>query len=185
MPTKELESSIQAVLKKKSDLRDKLKAYFPTKFEKKSPVVGIWFDETKDSTLAASLIEASKALNLPIVLFTSQENAHVPFETREKVCTISTKSKNWQMFYDMCDAVVVLSKEDEHFYKQLWNSGIIPIASDSCKILSDYNPNSESGNSFIFDEKNVWAVFAALIRSAETFKFPYDWKHIIRQAVAK
>ena len=36
------------------------------------------------------------------------------------------------------------------------------------------------GNGFVYDNENVWGIFAGVVRALETFKFPYDWKHIVR-----
>lgn len=60
--------------------------------------------------------------------------------------------------------------------------GTIPI-SDERPEIKDYNPNKEVGNSFVYTVNNQWCIFAALIRALETFKFPYDWKNIIRQGL--
>jgi len=62
-------------------------------------------------------------------------------------------------------------------------NGVIPISSLRPEV-SDYNPNRETGNGFIFKKESPWAIFAALVRARETFKFPYDWKHIIRQGMS-
>jgi glycogen synthase len=56
-------------------------------------------------------------------------------------------------------------------------NGAIPIA-PNCKALSNYNPVQESGNSFIFDETDVWHAFAAIVRAVETHRFPFDWRTI-------
>lgn len=61
-------------------------------------------------------------------------------------------------------------------------NGVIPISSVRSEI-ADYNPNRETGNSFVYRSDDPWGIFAALVRARETFKFPYDWKHIVRQGL--
>lgn len=54
--------------------------------------------------------------------------------------------------------------------------GTVPItAGDHVK---DYDPIEESGNSFLFNGKSSWSLFATMVRAFETFRFPYDWKGI-------
>jgi glycogen synthase len=60
--------------------------------------------------------------------------------------------------------------------------GSVPIAHE-IELLSDYNPVQESGNAFVFAEKNVWHAFAALVRALETFKLPYDFRTIQKNAM--
>lgn len=60
--------------------------------------------------------------------------------------------------------------------------GIVPI-SKSCAKLQNYNPNQERGNAFTFEKENVWHCFAAMVRALETFRFPYDWRNIQREAM--
>lgn len=76
--------------------------------------------------------------------------------------------------------MVVLFQNDETLLKLAWEAGVVPIVRPFNDTIVDYNPNTESGNSFIYEEDNYWAIFAAIVRARETYKFPYDWKFIIR-----
>lgn len=76
--------------------------------------------------------------------------------------------------------MVVFFQDDEALLKRAWEAGVVPILQQFKDSIVDYNPNTESGNSFIYEDKNYWAVFAAIVRARETYKFPYDWKFIIR-----
>lgn len=76
--------------------------------------------------------------------------------------------------------MVVLFQNDETLLKLAWEEGVVPIVRPFNDTIVDYNPNTESGNSFIYEEDNYWAIFAAIVRARETYKFPYDWKFIIR-----
>lgn len=55
--------------------------------------------------------------------------------------------------------------------------GTVPVAI-AHSLLMNYNPNQESGNSFTFEQPNVWSAFAACVRACETYRFPFDWKTI-------
>lgn len=76
--------------------------------------------------------------------------------------------------------MVVIFGNDEAALKHAWEAGVVPIVKPFNDSIVDYNPNTESGNSFIYEEDNYWAIFAAIVRARETYKFPYDWKFIMR-----
>ncbi|MFC1810960.1 hypothetical protein ACFLZH_05655 [Patescibacteria group bacterium] len=76
--------------------------------------------------------------------------------------------------------MVVLLNDDLSEIKKAWENGVIPITAKFDNSITDYNPNNESGNAFVFENANQWEIFAAVVRAVETFKFPYDWKFIVR-----
>lgn len=61
--------------------------------------------------------------------------------------------------------------------------GVIPMVPSSGMFI-DFDPESESGNAFTFEEGSKWHMIEALIRSRETQKFSYDWRNL-RQNVKK
>ncbi len=60
--------------------------------------------------------------------------------------------------------------------------GTVPV-SPAHPLLHDYNPVQESGNAFLADPQTPWSWFAALVRGLETYKLPYDFRTIQRQAM--
>jgi hypothetical protein len=78
-----------------------------------------------------------------------------------------------------CDMMLVLNEEEE-LLKKAWSQGVVTITNSFNKNIVNYNPNTEKGNSFTFENCNQWEVFAAIVRALETYKFPYDWKFISR-----
>lgn len=76
--------------------------------------------------------------------------------------------------------ILLLLKEDEALLKQAWDNGIVAVTLPFSEMIEDYNPNTERGNSFVFNRVDKWEVFAALVRAVETYKFPYDWKFLVR-----
>jgi hypothetical protein len=63
----------------------------------------------------------------------------------------------------------------------LMNYGVVLIGDEKSPLLENYKPNEESGNAFVFPKKDAWGVFSAMVRAIETFKFPYDWKFIVKK----
>lgn len=65
---------------------------------------------------------------------------------------------------------------------QALSYGVVPVAPSS-SALEDYNPVQEAGNAFLYDEKNLWHCYAAIVRAMETHKFPFDWRTIQRHCM--
>ncbi len=86
------------------------------------------------------------------------------------------KLDQWMLAADMA----VIFDEKQSTINTLFDKGVVPIAHEKSPLLENYHPNEETGNSFTYNEKNPWGVFAALVRACETYHFPYDWQHIIR-----
>jgi len=80
--------------------------------------------------------------------------------------------------------LVILLNENFDKVKEAWENGVVPITQKHDTSIIDYNPNTESGNAFVFQNANEWEVYAAVVRALETFKFPYDWKFIVRSCKA-
>lgn len=81
----------------------------------------------------------------------------------------------------MAADMAIIFHERSDLIKLMMNYGIVIVAEDKSPLLENYRPNEETGNSFLFNRKDLWSVFAAIVRALETHKFPYDWNHIIRQ----
>lgn len=61
--------------------------------------------------------------------------------------------------------------------------GVVPV-SPASSMLTNYDPNQEAGNSFTYDQLTHWHCFAAAVRAMETYRFPYDFKTIQKNAIA-
>lgn len=79
--------------------------------------------------------------------------------------------------------IVVILDENEEILKLAWSQGIVPVTQAFDAAIKDYNPNTESGNAFIYKNVDKWEIFAAIVRAIETYKFPYDWKFIKRSCL--
>jgi hypothetical protein len=77
--------------------------------------------------------------------------------------------------------IAVIFNHHSDLIKLLMNYGVVIVADESSPQLENYKPNEETGNAFLFNRRDLWSVFAAMVRALETFKFPYDWQHIVRK----
>ena len=103
-----------------------------------------------------------------------------------KVAILEESDENLRKLHAAADVEIFLTKNaaTENEIKNALAYGSVPIATDNfSKFCKNYNPNLETGNAFLFDENNFFSFFAALVRAAEHFRFPYDWKTICRNAI--
>jgi hypothetical protein len=80
--------------------------------------------------------------------------------------------------------LALLFEENHTSIQSILEKGVVPVALEKSPFLSNYHPNEETGNSFSFKALNPWDIFSALVRANETYRFPYDWQHIVRNGVA-
>lgn len=95
------------------------------------------------------------------------------------VIEVPYNRENRRQVMEAADMAITFDFND---VEEMMLNGVVPI-SGARKEVSDYDANSEKGNSFIYKTPNRWAVFAALVRALETHKFPYDWANIVRVGV--
>ncbi len=94
---------------------------------------------------------------------------------------------NLRKFYAACDSMLFLTEHEEarHALRDALAYGAVPLARTQAfpELLTDYNPNQEKGDSFLFPSYDIWHIFAAIVRATENYRFPYDWKNIAREGM--
>lgn len=156
----------------KKNLCDKLS------LQHKMPLIGFVIDRelsTDDEKLIEKVLEGTMSLDVEIAVL-----ADTNFDTFSfpHIHYIPYSEKNRKNLLEAADMMVALPHND---IEEWLINGVIPIA-DLRNGIMDYDPNRETGNSFVygsFNNATPWNIFAALVRALETFKFPYDWKHIV------
>lgn len=149
-------------------------------FSNKKPLLGIFLDKELSKDIESKVhvfLEASQELDIEVVVLAdgNLDSLHLP-----NVIYLPYNRTNRQTLLEAADMALIFEFTD---VEEILLNGVIPISSLRPEV-SDYNPNRETGNGFIFKKESPWAIFAALVRARETFKFPYDWKHIIRQGMS-
>lgn len=81
------------------------------------------------------------------------------------------------------DMALFCASADDDELRACLAHGTVPIAPASSHLVN-YDPNQEAGNSFTYDQPTHWHCFAAAVRAVETYRFPYDFKTIQKNAVA-
>lgn len=167
------DGSINSFLKDKK--RTKSLISKELKISSNKPLLGIFLDHELSEELAVKLkdiLSGLKSINLELVLL-----ADTNLEFFEKCPILPYNRKNRKLLLEASDIALVFPFSD---VEEMLIHGTIPVSTSRDEV-KDYDANREIGNSFVYNDGDQWSMFAALVRAVETFKFPYDWRHIVRQ----
>lgn len=170
--------SVSQLLKEKKSVKTELAKKFS--FSPKRPLLGVFIDKElgkEDEKNLIQFLEGSAVLDIEVVVLADSNLDSLSFPN---VICLPYGRHNRKVLLEAVDMALTFDFTD---VEEILLNGVIPISS-SRRELSDYNPNQETGNGFIYKQNNAWCIFAALVRARETFKFPYDWKHIVRQGIS-
>ncbi|MBI4235292.1 hypothetical protein HY604_03255 [Candidatus Peregrinibacteria bacterium] len=142
-------------------------------FSKKKPLIGIFLDQEIDREELLKILEGLKFIEAQVVILA---DIHEDFNGAK---TLKYERENRKSLLEACDIALIFDFSD---VEEMLLHGVIPVSSQRPEVV-DYNPNRETGNSFVYRCGGPWGIFAAVVRAIETFKFPYDWKHIVRQGI--
>jgi len=144
----------------------------------KKPLLGIFLDQELSDELEqqlVSILEGVRALDVDVVILADSN-----IDSLSKIAIILPYDrKNRSKLLCASDMALVFDFSD---VGEMLIHGAIPVTFERPEV-ADYNPNRETGNSFVYKNNDLWSMFAALVRARETFKFPYDWKHIVKQGL--
>lgn len=146
-------------------------------FNYKNPLMAIVLEQDlskKDMEVVKGLLEGASHLDMHVIVISDKKLSFCEFPN---VVRIPYSRTNRKYVIEAADIAMCFSFND---VEEMLLNGTIPV-SYLRNELADYNPNHETGNSFLFAELNYFCAFAALVRAVETFKFPYDWSGIVRQ----
>ncbi len=148
-------------------------------FSKKKPLLGIFLDNELSKETEKKIhvfLEAVSELDIEVIVLADSnlDSLHLP-----NVIYLPYNRASRQMLLVATDMSLVFDFSD---VDEMLLNGIIPISPTRAGV-SDYNPSRETGNGFIYKKESPWAIFEATVRARETFKLPYDWKHMVRQGM--
>lgn len=179
---------ISKTLNSKKTAKDYLRNDYGLSINKKKLLLAIIIDESCDKDVLSflqSFLEGSKAVSVTVIILcpNSLKKELENLKSPRGVFVLQNSKNITQKVLEASDVSFVfpLSSTKKDHLTLMWHLGVVPIAPE--KKAQDYDPNKETGNSFISRSNDVWSIFAALVRASETFRFPYDWKHIVRQAL--
>jgi len=146
----------------------------------KKPLMAIFLDNeisAAEESQLKSLLEATENIDVEVVILADSNPEILSFA---HTVVIPYSRINRQKLLNAADMALTFSFND---VEEMFLNGIIPISAIRPEV-KNYDPNRESGNSFVYKKQNHWSIFASMIRAIEAFRFPYDWKHIVRQGVS-
>lgn len=170
-------SSLDNCIKKKREAKKMFASKFS--FSAKRPLLGIILDNElsrEEEGRLQNILEGTAHVDVQVVILadTNLDVCGIPHTIVVPYSRVNRKD-----LLEAADMSLGFSFSD---VEEMLLNGTIPISSSRPEV-SDYNPNRETGNSFIYKKSDHWSVFAALVRALETYKFPYDWKNIVRQGI--
>lgn len=148
-------------------------------FSNKRPLLGIILDKElsrKNEECLKKILEGTEHINVQVVVV-ADTNLDVSYSPHTIFIPYSRKDR--KQLLEASDMALCFHFND---VEEMLFNGTIPISFSRAEVR-DYNPNQETGNGFVYKNEDHWCIFAALIRALETFKFPYDWKNIVRQGL--
>ncbi len=170
-----IKSSVSALIKLKREAKKDLAKKLS--FSRKRPLLGIIIDNELEVDIEKKIerfLDGVSVLDVEVVVLA---DSNLELFSMPNVIIFPYSRSNRKNLLEAADMALSFDFSD---IEEMLLNGVIPISSERGEI-SDYNPSRETGNSFIYRKDNHWSIFEALIRARETYKLPYDWKHIIRQ----
>jgi len=116
---------------------------------------------------------------------------HIAVESTEEIqqyiIDLAARYKKCHLYaYNLAQEKMILKNIDVIVYPDQWNRslaqaaqkmGIVPIVEEGMG-FENFDPESESGNGFVYENEGFWSAVSALLRASENFKFSYDWRNI-------
>ncbi|MBU1151972.1 hypothetical protein KJ632_04065 [Patescibacteria group bacterium] len=173
MPNSVINSFLSTKKKSKKELLKELD------LPSKKPMIGILLEgdvSERDEMMLKTVVEALSHIDVNIVVISEKDHQ---WGTIKNMRVIDYDRKKRKKLLEAADIALGLNFND---VEEMLLNGVIPVSHVRAE-LEDYNPNQESGNAFLYKGENPWSAFAALVRAIETYKFPYDWKNIVRDGI--
>lgn len=132
------------------------------------------------------LLGGCLVLSCKIIVVSDAQPQGLRRHTRDKITWINPENESNITKIDECvlaaDMALVFDERLNNL-QELMTRGTVVIGHEKSPLLKNYHPNEETGNSFTYSTHDAWSIFMALVRANETYRFPYDWQHIVRGIV--
>jgi len=161
-------------------------------FDKRIPLICVTYPltDTNNMSMVQDVMNGILEQPVEIVLTSIGTEKYQKYFTdlaeknSEKFAITGNTDDEKRKIYAAADIILIptLSEECIEEAKNAMRYGVVPITPPQ-DFVEDYNPNQEKGNAFVYIKDSPWNLFATLIRSLESFRFPYDWKNIKVQAM--
>lgn len=166
--------SVDETIAQKRDRKKRLFDFFNLKLKKNKALISIILDKELSEKQNHILRELNEAItNIDATFLILSDSA---LDGLSNFSLLEYNLGNREAVLEASDFIIAFDFND---IEEIMMQGVVPICMNR-QGASNYNPQEESGNSFIIKNESVFGFFEALIRATETYKFPWDFKHIIR-----
>ena len=167
---------------------------FGLKYDKKTALLCLTFPLTEKNNLALiqEVMPGVLEQNVMLALIGIGTQKYQDFfeklakENPKRIAIVANSDENKRKVYAASDIFLNTCASEECLEEMdhAIQYGVIPV-SEQCELVADYNGSKETGNAFVYNETSPWSFFASLVRALENFKFPYDWKILMANAMGK
>ncbi len=166
--------SVDETIAQKTDRKKRLFSSLKLNSSKKRPLISIITDKELSQAQVSVLRqfnEATSTLNADFLILSDS-----PMDGLPNFKFLEFNLGNRELVLEASDIIIAYDFND---LDEIFMQGCVPICKEREGALN-YNAQEESGNSFIIKNDSVYGLFEATVRAIETFKFPWDFKHIVR-----
>lgn len=150
-----------------------LKDFF--KFKTKNKPTGLII--VKDEAEIDFLLDWLEILSCDFIIKTQKE-----IQEKLNVVKASSLNKDLLLWVDF----IITDNESEWLndFFTSWITPIVPKNNHLSWILKEFDPLSSEWNSFLYEDKNKWSMYYAIVRYLENYKFPYDNRNLVKNVVS-
>lgn len=161
------------ILTEKKKYSKILKDYYNFKTKNKA----IWLVLVENTDDVDFLLDWLEILSCDFVVKTEKE-----LKQRLNIASSKNIKKDLLTWFDF----VLTDNESEGLkeYFSVWITPIIPNNNYLWSVLKEFDPLSNEWNSFLYQDKNKWSMYYALIRYLENYKFPYDNRNLVKNVIS-
>lgn len=187
-------------LSKRKENKIHLQKEFNLEVSEKIPIIGMVsrLDEQKGLDLLFPIIELLiTEFGIEFVIVGGGEPKYRSFF--EDVAKKHPKKLGAHLIYDLVlpkhifsgsDIILVPSKFEPCGITQMegMRYGAIPIVRKTgglADTVKDFNPETKTGNGFVFEKFSSYSLLGAIVRALENFKYKRVWKELIKEAMSE
>lgn len=160
-----------------------------------TPLIGMVsrLNEQKGLDLVVEMIDQLLAFGVQFVLMGTGDRLYHEILTRvanahphKAAVFLTFDAQLAQRIYGGCDLFLMPSRVEPCGLGQMiaMRYGAVPVVHETgglADTVHNWDPRARTGNGFVFKPLDRWALFAALVRAVETYRYPEAW-HALQSA---
>lgn len=79
------------------------------------------------------------------------------------------------------DILLVEKSMEDQAIQVLKLKPMVPVVFKENQMFVEFDANREVGFAFLYFDNSIFSQFAAVVRAIETYKFPFDWKNLLKE----